>query len=158
MPKSGMFRFFFKPKKWHVFLLVRQFIINRCVGRRHTTSQIGNTHEYTVRRHIRCLPRASGIIVGASGPSMVSLFRLVRSCLFCNSGFRLHLGVRRPSPRWDRHTQERASAWTHRTTVHGNKRTAKRKTLVSQSSGACLKKSRGGVGRETRGGLCDVPA
>ena len=41
-----------------------------------------------VRCQICCLSRSSDVIVVVSGPSMVSMvFRLVRSCLFCNSGF-----------------------------------------------------------------------
>ena len=59
-----------------------QFIINHGVLSQ-TTLQIGNTHGYNVRRQKCCLSRASGVIVVASGPSMVSVvFRLVRSWLF----------------------------------------------------------------------------
>ena len=66
-----------------------QFISNYCFCRNPTTLQIGNTHEYAVRRQMCCLSRASGVVVAVvSGPSMVSVvFRLVRSLLFCNSGF-----------------------------------------------------------------------
>ena len=47
------------------------------------TLQIGNTHEYTGRRQICCLSRASGVSVVVPGPSVVSVgFRLVRSWLF----------------------------------------------------------------------------
>ena len=62
----------------------------------HTTLQIGNTHEHTVRCQICWLPRASGDIVVVSGPSMVSVaFRLERSWLFCSSDFWLCLFVAR---------------------------------------------------------------
>ena len=61
-----------------------QFGINVCVCRNQTTVQSGNTHEYTVRRQIRCLSRASGAMVVVSGPSMVSVgFRVVRSASDC---------------------------------------------------------------------------
>ena len=72
---------FFRPKKWNVVVLhFCWFIINHSVCRKRTTLQIGNTHEYTVRRQICCLSRASSVIVVVSGPSMVSVvFRPVRS-------------------------------------------------------------------------------
>ena len=76
--------------KWYVFFC--QFISNHCVCRIPTTLQIGNTHECTVRRQICRLSRASGVIVVASGPSLVSVvFRFARSWLFCNSGFWLRV-------------------------------------------------------------------
>ena len=54
--------------------------------------QIGNTHEYTVRRQICCLSRASGVVVVVFlSPPVV--FRFVRSWLFCCSGFWLRLFV-----------------------------------------------------------------
>ena len=65
-----------------------QFINNHCVCRNPTTLQIGNTHEHTVRRQTCCLSRACGVFVVVSGPSTASMvFRLVRSWLFCSSGF-----------------------------------------------------------------------
>ena len=68
------------------------FVSNHCVCRNRPTLQIGNTHEYTVRRQICCLSRASGVIVVVSGRSMVSVvFRLVRPGLFCSSGFWLRV-------------------------------------------------------------------
>ena len=61
-----------------------QFGINLCVCRNQTTLKSGNTREYTVRRQIRCLSRASGAMVVVSGPSMVSVvFRVVRSASDC---------------------------------------------------------------------------
>ena len=91
--RSGMFRFFLSKSGMLCFC---QFISNHCVCRNPTTLQIGNTHEYTVRRQICCLSRASVVIVVVSGPSTVSVvFRLVRSWLFCNSGFWLRLFVAR---------------------------------------------------------------
>ena len=93
-----MFRFF-SNKKWYVVcvcVFFCQFIINHCVCRRHITLQIGNLHEYTVRRQKCCLSRAIGVIVVVSGPFMLSVvFRLVRSCLFCNNGFWWRLFVTR---------------------------------------------------------------
>ena len=78
---------FFFTKKC-LFFHFSQFRNNRYVCRRHTTLQIGNTHEHTVRCQMCCLPRASGDIVVVSGRSMVSVvFRLVRSWLFCSSDF-----------------------------------------------------------------------
>ena len=55
----------FSTRKWYVvfFSFFCSFILNHCVCRRHTTLQIGDTHEYTVRRQICCLSRASGVIV-----------------------------------------------------------------------------------------------
>ena len=87
MPTRGIF--FFQKMECCVFFL---FIINHCVCRNQTTLQIGNTHEYTVQRQICCLSRTSCVRVVVSGPSMVSVvFRLVRSWLFCNSGFWLRV-------------------------------------------------------------------
>ena len=91
-PKVVCFGFFRQKMVCCVFC---QFISNHCVCRNQTTLQIGNTHEYAVRRQICCLSRASGVIVVVSGPSIVSVvFPLVRS-LFCNSGFWLRLFVAR---------------------------------------------------------------
>ena len=59
-------RFVFN-KKWYVVFFC-QFISNHCVCRNPTTLQIGNTHEYTVRRQMCCFSRASGVIVVVSGP------------------------------------------------------------------------------------------
>ena len=91
------------PPKWYVsvsrqrwYVVFFQYIRNHCVCRKHTTLQIGTTHEYTMRCQTCCLSRASGVIVVVSGPSMVSVvFRLVRSWLFCASGFWLCLFVAR---------------------------------------------------------------
>ena len=43
-----------------------QFISNHCGCRSPTTLQIGKMHEYTVRRQMCCLPRASGVVVVVS--------------------------------------------------------------------------------------------
>ena len=89
--RSGVFLFGTK-KGYGLFFC--QFISNHCVCLNLTTLQIGTTHEHTVRCQICCLSRASGVIVVVSGPSLVSVvFRLVRSWLFCNSGFWLRLFV-----------------------------------------------------------------
>ena len=70
MPQSGMFRFFSTKVVCCVF---GQFISNHVVCRNQTTLQIGNTHEYTVRRQICCLSRANGVIVVSSGPDWCAL-------------------------------------------------------------------------------------
>ena len=93
-PKWCVFLFF--DQEVPLFSCFCQFSINRCVCRRHTTLQIGHTHEHTVRCQKGCLPRASGDVVVVSGPSMVSVvFRLGRSWLFCSSDFWLCLFVAR---------------------------------------------------------------
>ena len=74
----------FLTKKWYV-LFFCQFISDHCVCRNQTTLQIGNAHEYTVRRQRCCLSRASGVIV----------VRFWASGSFCNSGFWLRLFVAR---------------------------------------------------------------
>ena len=85
LTKSGMLCFFFC-----------KFTSNHCVCRNPTSLQIGNTHEYIVRCQMCCLSRASDVTVVVSGPSELSVvFRLVRSWLFCNSGFWLRLFVAR---------------------------------------------------------------
>ena len=94
MPRSGMFRFL--RSKSGMLCFFCQFISNHCACRKPTTLQVGKPHEYTAGRQICCLSRASCVIGVVSGPSMVSVvFRLVRSWLFCNSGFWLRLFVAR---------------------------------------------------------------
>ena len=57
--------FLFLRQKWYdVFFC--QFISNHCVCRRHTTLQIGTTHEHTVRSQMCCLSSARGVIVVTS--------------------------------------------------------------------------------------------
>ena len=79
-PEVVCFGLLIKKKMVCCVLVFCQFIINHCVCCKHTTVQIGNAHEYTVRRRICCLSRASGVVVVVSWPSMVSMgFRLVRA-------------------------------------------------------------------------------
>ena len=71
-PKVVLFGFD-DQKKWYVVFFFCWFIVNHGVCRRHTTLQIGTTHEDTVRCQICCLSRASGLVVVGSGPSMHGL-------------------------------------------------------------------------------------
>ena len=68
-----------------------------CVSRRHITLQIGTKHEYTVRCQTCCLSRAKWRhccrFWALHGLRVV--FRLVRSWLFCSSGFWWRLFVAR---------------------------------------------------------------
>ena len=61
---SSTFLFFFATSSIIAFVADTQLL------------KIGHTHEYTVRRKICCLSRASGVTVVVSGPSMVSMVGL----------------------------------------------------------------------------------
>ena len=71
MPRSGMFRCLRQKSGMLCFFGRGQFISNHCACRNQTTLQIGNTHEYAVRRQICCLSRAScGIVEHVAASSV----------------------------------------------------------------------------------------
>ena len=60
---------FFRSKSGMLWLFFHCLPVNHCVCRNQTT--LSTTHEYTVRRQIGCLSRASDVIVVVSGPFML---------------------------------------------------------------------------------------